>query len=110
MTAIDTDRAAAFGERLSGYMNHAAVLLMTSVGHRTGLFDTMAKRPSWTSETLADAAGLSERYVREWLGAMVTGEIVEYEPEAKTFRLPPEHAACLTRGSVPINFAASAQW
>ena len=100
----------AFAEKFAGYMNHAALVLMTSVGHRTGLFDAMAKQPSWTSDTLAAAAGLSERYVREWLGAMATGGIVEYEPDGKTYRLPADHAACLTRGATPINFAASAQW
>jgi hypothetical protein len=26
-----------------------------------------------------DSTGLNERYVREWLGAMVTGGIVEYD-------------------------------
>ncbi|HEV3495268.1 MAG TPA: methyltransferase domain-containing protein, partial [Actinomycetes bacterium] len=39
---------------------------------------------------------LQERYVREWLGAMVTGGILEHDPADGTYRLPVEHAACLT--------------
>ena len=42
---------------------------MTSIGHQTGLFDTMAGLPPSTSEQIAEAAGLHERYVREWLGS-----------------------------------------
>jgi hypothetical protein len=41
---------------------------------------------------IAKEAGLNERYVKEWLGAMVTGGVVEHNPENDTFWLPPEHA------------------
>lgn len=58
----------------------------------------------------AEAAGLNERYVREWLGAMVTAGVVEYNPDARTFRLPAEHAACLTRAASPNNMVAPTQW
>jgi hypothetical protein len=108
---VDEQRVAAFGQRLGEMLNGAAVVLMTSIGHRTGLFDVMSTLPGpATSEEIATAAMLSERYVREWLGAMVTGGIVEFEARTKTYRLPPEHAACLTRAATPGNFAASAQW
>jgi 2-polyprenyl-3-methyl-5-hydroxy-6-metoxy-1,4-benzoquinol methylase len=66
--------------------------------------------PPSTSVEIAREAGLNERYVREWLGAMVTGRIINYDPEEKTYALPREHAACLTRGAVPANFAATMQW
>src|SRR5690606_26295183 len=59
---------------------------------------------------IADEAGLHERYVREWLGAMVTGGIVEYDAATGRYRLPPEHAASLTRDSRPHNLAVTAQW
>ena len=57
---------------------------MIDIGHRTGLFTAAAAGPA-TSEELADRAGLNERYVREWLGAMVTGGIVDYEPATTTY-------------------------
>ena len=78
--ALDGDRAAAFAERLGGVLNDASLALMLSIGHQVGLFDAMAGRPPTTSEEIADAAGLNERYVREWLGAMVTGGVVDYDP------------------------------
>jgi ubiquinone/menaquinone biosynthesis C-methylase UbiE len=83
---------------------------MASVGHRTGLFDVMAQLPPASSKEIAWAAGLSERYVREWLGAMVTAGVVEHDPQGQTYYLPAEHAASLTRVAAPNNTAASAQW
>jgi SAM-dependent methyltransferase len=99
----------AFGLRLAEIINHAGLALMVSIGHRTGLFDAMSRLPAATSERIAAEARLSERYVREWLGAMVTGGFVRYSPGDGTYLLPPEHAAWLTRGANP-NVAASMQW
>jgi SAM-dependent methyltransferase len=83
---------------------------MLSIGHRTGLLDTMAALPmAATSVEIAEAAGLNERYVREWLGAMATAGIVDYEPGRGAFRLPPEHAALTTRPAGPNNFASFMQ-
>ena len=93
-----------------GALNDAALVLMTSLGHRTGLFDTMARLPATTSNEIAEAAGLQERYVREWLGAMVVSRVVEYDPEAATYSLPAEHAVALTRAAGPDNFGAVAAY
>jgi 2-polyprenyl-3-methyl-5-hydroxy-6-metoxy-1,4-benzoquinol methylase len=83
---------------------------MVSVGHRTGLFNVMSKLPSATSEELAAQAGLNERYVREWLGAMTTARVVEVDPATLKFSLPPEHAAFLTRAAAADNIAVFAQY
>jgi ubiquinone/menaquinone biosynthesis C-methylase UbiE len=99
-----------FSERTLQIINDAALALMMSVGHRTGLFDCMSTLPASTLAQIAAAAQLNERYVREWLGAMVTGGIVDHDPKAETYFLPPEHAACLTRAASPNNVAVTAQW
>ena len=106
---LDQGRAEAFAERMLGALNEEALTLMTSIGHRTGLFDAMAGLPPSTSEQIA-AAGLNERYVREWLGAMVVSGVVENEPEDGTYSLPLEHAAWLTRAAAPDNIAVTTQW
>jgi len=119
MTALDTPpvtpsldeaKAQQFAESLMGTLNRASLGMMVSIGHRTGLFDKMATLPAATSRGIAEAAELDERYVREWLGAMVTGRVVDYDPAAKTYALPPEHAAFLTRGAGGDNFANTMQW
>ncbi len=107
---LDQARAEAFAERMVGVLNDAALALMTSIGHRTGLFDVMAGLPPSTSREIASASGLNERYVREWLAAMVVGSVVEHDPEDGTYRLPPEHAAWLTRAATPDNIAVAAQF
>ena len=83
---------------------------MISIGHRTQLFDTLAKLPPSTTQQIADAANLNERYVREWLGAMVTGKIIEYNSQDNTYSLPLEYAAFLTRDASPDNIAAFTQY
>lgn len=72
----------AFAERMLGLFNDAALTLMVSIGHRTGLFDVLADFDPSTSEEIAEASGLNERYVREWLGAMTTGGIVQHNPNS----------------------------
>jgi SAM-dependent methyltransferase len=105
------DRAAAetFAARSADIVNSGALAVMMSIGHRTGLFDTLAKLPPSTSMQIAAAAELSERYVREWLASMVTGGIVAYDPTRSTYALPAEHAAVLTRGASLGNMAIYAQ-
>lgn len=99
----------AFAERVGSIIDAGAIAVMMSVGHRLGLFDVMAKLPPSTSREIAERAGLAERYAREWLAVMVTGGIAVYDPAAKTYRLPAEHAACLTRGAPLGNLAVYTQ-
>ena len=108
--SIDRARAEAFAGQMIGIATGGMLSLMTSVGHRTGLFDSMASLPPSTSQQIAETTGLNERYVREWLGSMVTGGIVEYDPATKSYRLPPEHAASLTRAAGPGNIAGLTQF
>jgi len=107
---IDTQKSELFAEKLLGTLNQGALSVMISIGHRTGLFDVMSELPPSTSEEIAKAAGLSERYVREWLGAMLTGFVVEYNPDTKKYHLPQEHASFLTRKAAADNIGVFAQY
>jgi 2-polyprenyl-3-methyl-5-hydroxy-6-metoxy-1,4-benzoquinol methylase len=109
-TPFDAAKAEAFAGELMQMLNHGALCLMTSIGHRTGLFDTLAGLPPATSVEIAQQAGLNERYVREWLGAMVTSGVVEVDPTSTYYRLPAEHAAFLTRAAGSDNMALFAQY
>ncbi len=107
--AIDEAKAQAFAGQMVGFLNGAAVAMMASIGHRTGLFDKMATLAPSTSAEIAAAAGLNERYVREWLGTMTTARVVEYDPPTKKYKLPREHAGSLTRAAGPGNLANMVQ-
>jgi hypothetical protein len=107
---FDQAKAGAFADTLLTALNHGALCLMVSIGHRTGLFDGMRTLPPSTSEDIARVAGLHERYVREWLGAVVTGRVVEVEPDIGRFVLPAEHAASLSRSAGADNMAVFTQY
>lgn len=99
-----------FGAKVLDILSGGMLSLQLSVGHRTGLFDTLATLPPSTSEQIAQSAVLNERYVREWLGAVTTGGIVDYDPTTKTYRLPVEHAGFLTRVAGVDNMAFMTQY
>jgi 2-polyprenyl-3-methyl-5-hydroxy-6-metoxy-1,4-benzoquinol methylase len=99
-----------FADRLLGTLNHGALCLMISVGHRTGLFDAMKDMAPATSAEIAAKSGLNERYVREWLGAMATGRIVDVDASGERYHLPGEHAAYLTRAAQADNLGVFAQY
>lgn len=90
--------------RVVSILNDGAICLLASLGHELGLFETLTELPPATSTQVADAAGLDERYVREWLGGMVTACFVQYVPTDRTYYLCPDHAPFLT-GSGPDNLA-----
>ena len=106
----DAQKADAFAGRMMRALNDGSLCLMASIGHRTGLFDAMRDQPPMTSPELAMRAGLNERYVREWLGAMVTSGVVTVDPQSTHYQLPPEHAAFLTRPAKADNLAVFAQY
>lgn len=107
---FNPELAEKFSDRIAGMLNDSAIILMLSVGHRTGLFSTMAGLPPSTSAALADAADLDERYVREWLAALTTGGVIDYDADTREFSLPAEHAACLTAEGAFGNIAVYAQF
>lgn len=107
---FDQEKAELFAGKVLTVLNNGALCLMVSIGHRTGLFDAMSTLPPSTPEDIAHVAGLNERYVREWLGALVTGKVLEFNPDTGRFVLPPEHAAFLTRAAAADNMAVFTQY
>ena len=107
---FDQAKAEAFAGKVLTALNNGALCLMISIGHRTGLFDVMSQSPPARSNEIAARAGLNERYVREWLGAMVTGGVVGFDPVSSRYSLPAEHAAFLTRAAVADNMAVFGQY
>jgi SAM-dependent methyltransferase len=108
---IDQSKAETFAGRMLDVLNSSLLGLMISIGHQTNLFDVMSRLPSPSTTTeIAKAANLNERYVREWLGAMVTAKIIEYNRDTSKYRLPPEHAAFLTKDAGIDNISVFMQY
>jgi SAM-dependent methyltransferase len=102
----DVDIAA---ERIVGIFNDGGICLLTGIGHELGLFETLVGLPPATSTQVADAAGLDERHVREWLAGIVTAGFVDYSPADRTYALRPDHAPLLT-GAGADNLARSMRY
>lgn len=107
---IDVEKADAFSASLMETINQGAISVMISMGHQVGLFDYMYGMPPSSSEEIALRAGLHERYVREWLNAMVCAKIVHFLEEQKLYHLPMEHAVWLSRKNPSDNIAVFAQY
>jgi SAM-dependent methyltransferase len=95
MITSRTESTTDFASRMLMVLNDAAMALMASVGARVGLFDALDQQPPMTSDEIAQRAGLNERYVREWLAAMVTGRVVDFDEGDATYRLPEHRGAVL---------------
>jgi SAM-dependent methyltransferase len=104
---LDRKRVQEFARKLFGHYTSGLLTLLVDIGHKTGLFAAAAQGPG-TSAEIAARAGLDERYVREWLSAMATGGVCEYDATTRAFHLPPEHAACLT-GTSSRNLAPASR-
>jgi ubiquinone/menaquinone biosynthesis C-methylase UbiE len=75
--------------------------VMTNLGHKLGLYRTMAEGGPITSFELARRTGTNERSVREWLNGQVAGGYVRFDGNTHEYILPPEHAFVLANAESP---------
>jgi len=93
-----TERRDALVERLSLDAIGAFDLFSVHVGERLGLYRAVADKGPLTSSELAEAAGIHERYAREWLEQQAASDILAAEGEdegSRRFRLPEGHDEAL---------------
>ncbi len=78
---------------------------LVRIGSALGLYKTLQKQGPMTSFELAEATGLAERYVREWLSHHAASNYLTYDPLSRRFTLPPEQAAVLADEDSPVYLA-----
>ena len=89
-------------------------LLSIYLGVKLGLYDVLAAAGEpMTAAGLARAAGVDQRYAREWLEQQAVTAVLEVsEPcadaDQRRYRLPPEHATVLRTSDDPMSMAALA--
>lgn len=79
--------------------------VMTSLGHRLGLYQAMAGAGALTAAELAQKTQTHERYVLEWLNSQAAAGYVTYSPGDRTYELPDEHAMVLANQNSPVFLA-----
>ncbi|MCP5119534.1 MAG: helix-turn-helix transcriptional regulator, partial [bacterium] len=87
--------------RVIGDMGGAFTMALGYVGDQLGLFREMHEAGPMTSQELADKAGLNERYVREWLRAMVAAEYIDFVPDGERYIMTDEQACVLSDEQSP---------
>jgi SAM-dependent methyltransferase len=92
---LDEARYEAFIGQVLGDLAACYGGVMVSLGDRLGLYDALNGAGPLTSDEVAERTGCAERYVREWLNSQAAGGYLDYDPDAATYELPPEHAAVL---------------
>ena len=113
MDANSIEKKSDFSKRMATILNCGALNLAMAIGYRTRLFDVMdGFEGPQTASTIVKAAELNDRYVREWLGVMVTGGIVELSQSTSgddLFHLPREHGDLITRRAGNSNLGVYTQ-
>jgi SAM-dependent methyltransferase len=114
LTKQDEEQRGALVERV--FHSGIAMLEMFSiyVGDRLGLYRALAQSGPSTSTQLAHAAGIDERYAREWLEQQAVADILEVETESadgakRQYRLPPGHVEVLLDGD-SLNYLLPITW
>ena len=101
-----SQRRDALVERLSSNAVAAFDLFSVYLGDVLGLYRALAERGPLTSAELADAAGIHERYAREWLEQQAASALVDVDDgNPRRFHLPAGHDEALLDES-SLNYIA----
>ncbi|MGH9450201.1 MAG: class I SAM-dependent methyltransferase [Terriglobia bacterium] len=106
---VNSDAMMQFAHKVVGDLAAAISGPLIYVGDRLGLFKAIADAGPITAQGLAEKTGLKERYVREWISAMVAAEYLDYNPETKRVSLPAERAMVLAQEESPVFVCGMAQ-
>jgi SAM-dependent methyltransferase len=99
---LDLEKAKQVAQTVIGDVATTVHGALCFIGDRMGLFKAMMNAGPLTVNALAAKAGLNERYVKEWLGAMAAARYVEYDDAAQTYLLTSEYAAALADEDSPF--------
>ena len=80
----------------------AASVAMVRMGDALNLYKILHEKGSMTCDELASAAGVHQRYLREWLAHQAASNYLTYDSATKKFTLPPEQAMMLAIEDSPV--------
>jgi len=100
-----SQQMADFAGKILTDLGAAAVGSLVVIGDKLSLYKTLSESDSLTSTQLAERAGVTERYVREWLAANAASGYVNYDASTKTFSMSPEQTAVFADEESPFFMA-----
>ncbi len=101
-TPLDWGKVKEFAALTMNDLGAALQGALSYIGDRLGIFKSLAESGAVTSAELAARAGLNERYIREWLGAMTAAKYVNYDATTARYSMPREHAMILADETSPF--------
>jgi len=99
---VDDARLHQFMGQMLSDLGGAASVALVRIGDALGLYKTLHERGPMTVAELAGAAGVNERYLREWLSHQAASNYVSYDPTTQKFALPPEQAMVFAIEESPV--------
>ncbi|HEV2615488.1 MAG TPA: class I SAM-dependent methyltransferase [Candidatus Acidoferrales bacterium] len=99
---MNMDKVHEMAFRVIGDTGGAFTIALGYIGDQLGLFKAMAGAGPMNSVELAKKTQLNERYVREWLRAMVASEYIDYDPATAKYRMTEEQAFVLANEDSPL--------
>jgi DNA-binding IclR family transcriptional regulator len=89
------------GQMLSD-LGGAASVALVRIGDALGLYKALHERGPMTLGELAAAAGVNERYLREWLSHQAASNYLSYDATTQKFALSPEQAMVFAFEDSPV--------
>jgi len=101
-----------FADRIGQILEAGALNVTLGLGYELGLFEALDGAGPLTLDELATKAEVDPRYLREWLGAMVSGDVLEVTSEddlPERYHLTPERGQVLCRRGGTANLGVYTQ-
>ncbi|HYX48059.1 MAG TPA: SAM-dependent methyltransferase, partial [Sphingomicrobium sp.] len=102
---LDPAKLETFMHKMVGDMGAALSGSLVITGSKLGLYRKLAEIGPATSQQLADALHLDERYVREWLSAQAASGFIDYDSQGDLFSMNPEQVMALANEDSPVYVA-----
>src|ERR1700751_5272615 len=96
-----------FMEQMLSDLGGAASVALVRIGDALGLYKTLHERGPMTVAEFATAAGVNQRYLREWLSHQAASNYLSYDPATQKFALPPEQAMVFAVEDSPVNLVGA---
>jgi DNA-binding IclR family transcriptional regulator len=90
-------------EKMLSDLGGAASVALVHIGDTLGLYKALHAKGPMTTAELAAAAGVHERYLREWLSHQAASNYVTYDSTTRKFALSPEQAMAFAIEDSPVN-------
>ena len=88
--AIDKSKLRALQWSIMETVSACSILPLMRIGDELGLFAALAEAGPCSCQAFADAAGIDERYAREWLHALCAAGYCSHDDAFETFHLSAE--------------------